>query len=314
MKIYLNLLLILFSILTIQSVNAQISVGVSPPVVDLGMVNRGETKIAKFNIITSSDSDLLVRLEPTMGKAEFFTSVYSNYIYNYSEEDTRSWVSFLSNPVYLAPINLQGTNLKGAREVTFLVTVPENAEPGFHNGYIMMDARSPKESKKQLSIKTVVPLSFLLQVPGEVIRNGKIYDLSVRGYSSDTVYLDVLFQNIGNVTMLVKSGYIEIFDLNDNFIDKVTISGGFVKPGQLKTFNSIWQINESFIPGTYRLEAKMYYSSGYAEKTTLIKLSELPPPPMPKVVEVSKEGVPMWLMILIILLVIGIGYWWYKKS
>lgn len=312
----MNFRIVFFStlafILLSEYVNAQITVGVSPPILDLGEIKRGETKIARFNVITSSEDTLLVSLEATRGKADFFTGDYVNLIHNYSEEDTKQWIEFLTNPVELKPANIQGTTIKNIREATFLLSVPEDAEPGYHNGYVMLNPKVAEDIPRQVTIKTVVPLTILFKVPGDPLREGKIYDITLRGYSRDAAYFDVFFHNTGTVTMLVKSGKIEIFDIFNNSVGNILIPSGYVKPGEIKTFNALWNINDTFIPGTYRLEAEMDYSSGKAEKTSYIQLYEKPSLPTPHVVE-KEEGISMWLIILILLVVIGVAYWWYKK-
>lgn len=313
MNYWITFFAILIFMILSEYVNAQITVGVSPPIIDLGEIEKGETKIARFNVITSSEDTLIVRLEATRGKADFFTGNYVNYIHNYSEEDIKPWIEFLSNPVELRPASIQGTTIKNIREATFLVSVPEDAEPGYHNGYVMLDPRITEDVNKQVTIKTVVPLTILFKVPGDPVREGKIYDITLRGYSRDTAYFDIFFHNTGSVTMLVKTGKIEIFDIFNNSVGSVLIPSGYVEPGQIKTFNALWDINDTFIPGTYRLEAEMDYSSGKAEKISYIQLYEKPSLPAPRIVEKKEEGISIWLVLLILLLVIGVVYWWYKK-
>lgn len=303
--------IILIFIILFKPINAQISVGVSPSIIDLGEVNRGETKIVRFNVITSSEDIIIVSLESTRGKADFFTGNYANLISNYSEEDTKQWIEFLLNPVELKPMNIQGTAIKNIREATFLLNIPRYAEPGYHNSYVMLNPIITDEVKP-ITIKTVVPLTVLFKVPGNVLREGKIYDIALRGYNRDTVYFDVFFHNTGNVTIMVKSGKIDIFDIFNNSVGSVIIPSDYVKPGEVKTFNALWNINETFIPGTYRLEAEMDYSNNKTKKTTYIELYEKPSLPTPRIVE-KKEGIPIWIIILVLLLVIGVVYLWYKK-
>ncbi|MFH8092570.1 MAG: hypothetical protein QXM38_01360 [Candidatus Aenigmatarchaeota archaeon] len=166
---------------------SQVTVGVSPPVLDLGEIKKRETKIAKFNIITSSSDTLLVRMEATRGKADFFTpNNYWQYLSNYSEEDTKTWITFVSNPIELEPVNIPGANVKSMKEVTFLLTVPENAESGYHTAYIMLDPKVAKTTTKPITIRTVFPLTVIFYVPGDAVRDGKIYDTVFAGVSDDT--------------------------------------------------------------------------------------------------------------------------------
>jgi len=286
--------------------SAQVTVGVSPPVLDLGEINRGETKIGKFNIITSTQSTLIVRLEAARGKADFFTpSNYWQYLSNYSEEDTKTWISFVSNPVELEPTNIPGTSIKSAREVTFFLSVPEDAEAGYHTAYIMLDPKSAQQSTKPISIRTVFPLTILFKVPGQAIRDGKIYDTTFLGVSSDTTYFNTVFQNTGTVTMMITSGKIRIYNSSDE-VAVADLPSTYVKPGEIKNIRSL--VNRALPPGEYRLQTIVYFSSGYAEKNSTISITEKPLIAKP----IEKQRFPWW--IIIIILVMLLAYYWYKRD
>ena len=302
------LYLVFLMIITFNFCHAQVTVGVSPPVLDLGEINEGETKIAKFNVITSSQDTLIVRLEAVRGKADFFTpSNYWQYLSNYSEEDTKTWISFLSNPVELEPTNIPGTSIKSAREVSFILSVPEDAEPGYHTAYIMLDPKSAKQTTKPISIRTVFPLTVLFKVPGEALREGKIYDTTLSGTSQDTTYFTTIFQNKGTVTILITSGDIRVYNSSGNQIAVASVPSTYVKPGETKSIRSL--INTALQPGEYKLQTIVYFSSGYVEKNSTINVTEKTPA-APKTIE--KQKFPWW--IIIIIMVMLIAYYWYKRD
>ncbi|MCS7135374.1 MAG: hypothetical protein NZ893_02970 [Candidatus Aenigmarchaeota archaeon] len=301
------LFLTIFS-LFLYSSSAQITVGVSPPVLDLGEVQRGETKIAKFNIITSTSDTLIVRLEAVRGKADFFTpNNYWEYLANYSEEDAKTWIKFLSNPVELEPVNIPGSNLKSAREVTFILQVPENAEAGYHTAYIMLDPKSPKQLIKPITIRTVFPLTILFKVPGEALRGGKIYETMFLGTDKDTTHFNTMFQNTGTVTLLITSGKLNVYSISGDLIATTHLPSTYVKPGELKHIRSL--INQRLPEGEYNVQSIVYFSSDFAEKNSTIKVREF------KAEEEYKERQKFpWILLIIILLVIILAYYWYKRS
>ncbi len=304
MKIYLIFLIIL----SIKIAYSQVTVGVSPPVLDLGEINRGETKIAKFNIITSTQDTLVVRLEATRGKADFFTpNNYWTYLSNYSEEDTKSWITFVSNPVDLEAANIPGTNIKSAREVTFFLSVPENAESGYHTAYIMLDPKVAKQTGKPISIRTIFPLTILFKVPGDAIRDGKIYSTEFQGTSYDTTYFNTVFQNTGTVTILITSGDLRIYNSSGYLVSSGKLPSTYVGPGEIKNIRSL--INEALKPGEYKIQTIVYFSSGYAEKNSTINVSET------QIIYEKKIEKPKfpWI-ILVIILVMMLAYYWYKKD
>lgn len=306
MKYYLILFLILFFIPVTFS---QVTVGVSPPVLDLGEINRSETKVAKFNVITSTQDTLIVRLEATRGKADFFTpNNYWQYLQNYSEEDTKTWISFVYNPVDLEPTSLPGTSIKSAREVTFILKVPEDAEPGYHTTYIMLDPKIPKQITKPIAIRTVFPLTILFKVPGDALRDGKIYETNLAGMSKDITYFNTIFQNTGTVTILVTSGEIRIYNSSDDYIASASLPSTYVKPGETKTIRSL--INMALPEGNYRLQTIVYFSSGFSEKNSTIFVTR---PTVSYEIKEEKEKFPWWLIIIIILVML-FAYYWYKRD
>jgi hypothetical protein len=110
---------------------AQGSVGVSPGTVNLGEVENSSTKLVDFYVISPSEETLLVRLEP-----ERVTLEKSSINENTSEEDITPWVRIINNPVELEPVNETlrtiGGTIKGQRQVSFLIDIPKDAEPGEH--------------------------------------------------------------------------------------------------------------------------------------------------------------------------------------
>jgi len=296
-------------ILLLQLANAQVTVGVSPPVLDLGEIERGESRVARFNVITSTQDTLIVRLEAARGKADFFTpNNYWQYLGNYSEEDTKTWISFVSNPIDLEPANIPNTNIKSAREVSFILSVPEDAEPGYHTAYIMLDPKTPKQSTKPIAIRTVFPLTVLFKVPGEALRSGKIYETALLGVSNDATYFSTIFQNTGTVTILVTSGAVKIYNATNDYIGEAAIPSTYVKPGETKSIRSL--INMPLAEGSYKLQTTIYFSSDYAEKNSTIYVSK-PSAISPEAAEKAKFP---WLLIIIIVLVTIIAYYWYKRD
>jgi ribosome-binding ATPase YchF (GTP1/OBG family) len=76
MKLYAFLLIFLsfFAIFAFNSVaEDRLFVGVSPPIVNLGELERGTTNLVKFYVVTVSEEPLLVYLEPEKGLIEYLS-------------------------------------------------------------------------------------------------------------------------------------------------------------------------------------------------------------------------------------------------
>jgi len=289
------------------SVNAQLNIGVSPPILDLGIINPDSSRIVRFNLLSTSTEVVLTYMTPLNENLDWFKrSDYKNYASNFSEQNIISWVEFISNPVEVKLT--QGGTIKGANEVTFILKVPNDAEPGYHTGMIKLDPMGP-EKKAMLNIKAVVPFIFIFRVPGNAIRDARIIDVVPGDYSRDNLNLKMFVQNTGTVTLQSYKGIIDIFDKNDKKIVTLSTGGNNIKPGETSTFNVLWPVS-NVDEGVYDAKITFDYSTGLVSKNTTIKVTKvhIPTP------QVFKEAyVFPWWVILVLIIIFVIAYFIYKR-
>ena len=68
------LLILIFFIIIISGVDA-ISVGISPYMTNLGVIEPGSSRIVKFNLITGTPETILVYLSSERGDVHVFSSI-----------------------------------------------------------------------------------------------------------------------------------------------------------------------------------------------------------------------------------------------
>jgi len=308
--LFILLLGFLFSLIPTNAVD--FTVGVSPQVVELGETERGTTKIVKFYLVTPSTEPLLVYLEPERGNIDFFgKDKYKNLIFNYSEEDTVSWIEFLKNPVELAPSNetlkTVAGEIRGWREVSFLLNIPNEADPGYHVIKVKPVPSIPSEIVGQAGARVVAitSVSVLFNVPGDAIRDGLILDVTPGNYIGNRLEINTYFQNVGTITIMAK-GYHNFFNSNISIIN-TTSSLETIRPGEVKTLKSFLP-PEAVSFGDYDVYTTVSYTTSQTTKNSTISI---PPPP---VIIVKPEGFPWWLVILVILIIMItiFIYKWYK--
>ncbi len=312
------LTLIIFFLLIIPEYNAQLTVGVSPAILDLGELEPGTSKIARFYLVTSSEEKFFVHMTPTKGDISTFkNSKYKDFVNNYSEEDVSSWVEFLSNPVELKKpqgkqITKAGAPIAGAREIIFILKVPDDAEPGYHSGLINLNPTTFEGAPSMIAIKAVVPLKFVFKILGEATREGKILEISSGSYGLDgRLRINVYFQNTGTVTMGVGPGAASILDERGT-LGSLHTNFNYVEPGETTTFFGFWS-PEDIELGKYNTTAKLDYFTGSAFKQSVIDVYKRPTPPVGKVVE-EKFVFPWWVIALIFIFVVIIALIYYYKS
>lgn len=312
---FLNIIiLILIILIAFPSSRAKaLSVGVSPPVLNLGEIEKGTSKIGRFFIVTISDEELLVQLESMKGNIDFFNNAYKNFVFNYSEEDASGWVEFLRNPVILKPsgeLKTKGGTIKGWREIEFILNVPEDAEPGYHTVMIRPLPKVPTGRGWGVTIRAVTAITFLFKVPGKSIREGKILDTSPGDYVDNSLEVNVFFQNIGTTTIYSRVDSIKIYDEHGREVGFLSSSPGFVKPSETKTFKVLWDVRGLNF-GDYDANTTVCYTTGCTSRQSMIELYVPLPPPM--VVYPPIEKPLLWSTIIIVILILVVTYIIYRQ-
>ena len=302
--------LFIMSILLASSISqaeTQFSVGVSPLVVDIGEVERGSSTASSFFIVTPSDDPLLVSLEPEPGSIDFFKNSYAKLVNEYSEEKADSWVYFFSNPIDLKPgiesIKTTAGNIKGWREISFLLNVPENAEPGYHLFRIKPSPQVPSEFLGPVGARVVslVSVSVLVKVKGEAERKGIILDV-VPSASDKYVEMSNHFKNTGTVTFLAKVTNI-IYDSSGSNIGEFISPPQTVGPGSTAIF-------KTYVPSKY-ISTKEFdvstivdYHTGSTQRNMSLNIPEqaVQVPFQPK----AESSVELIYVVIIIIIIISI--------
>ena len=308
-------LILAFLLLLSESFAQEVSIGVSPGLLDLGEIEKGSSKISRFHVVTPSNKTLLVELSAPYDNPDIFNKEkYKNFISNYSEEDCGSWIKFLENPAELKPTGqtLSVGKIKGWREIIFIVDVPEDAEPGYHTRRITPNVRTPEEPGKGIMIKTLTNVNLIFKVPGTAIRSGKILDVTTGKYIHESLELRVFFQNTGTVTIIPYNGDMKIYDSTGRLVDTLSISGSAVKPGEVGVLTALWDTRNLNV-GDYKVVVTLDIRSDQVSKESVISLYELPKPVLPAAKVVEEAPRFPWFLLLVVGIIIIAAYYFYKR-
>lgn len=300
--VFLSIFMIIFNALPANA--ADYAVGVSPIVINENF-QKGEKRLVKFYLVTPSEDPMLVYMEIENGNKDFFKSGYASYISNYSEENSAGWIRLTSNPVELKPGNetLQttGGQIKGWREINFMVNVPNNAEPGFHVVRIKPMPRVANDISGAVgaNVVSVVAVTLLLNVQGKVARNGVILDV----VPVDVNKLSTYFKNSGTVTMSVKAVQ-KIYDENGDFIAEIYSPISLAKPNEIAILDTQYPFN-SINSTEFTISTAIEYPGGYSSMNSTVTLQKraFRAPP----VQAQSEAIPLWIIILIIVIIVIIS-------
>jgi len=292
-------------------------VGVSPPVVELGVIEPGTSYSVKFNIVTPSEDPLLVKLEVERSNLDFFTSKYANLIGEYSEEDVTGWVSFIENPVQLSVSDNSKPSASGQRlgwrEVSFLLQVPEDAEPGYHSFKINPIPSVPQEIGQGADSRIVAisSVTVIFRVPGEARREGQILDVTQGNYIGSGLQVNTYFKNTGTVTISALAG--QSFTNNGTLWQETRSPTILVKPGETAILSTLMNaVGAEY--GFYKVMTQVTYTTGSVSSESGIVIEEKPAIVLEQ--ERPQEEFPVWLIVVIgVLAVIAISiliYKWYR--
>ena len=297
-------IIIFFVIFSLPSLSQ--SVGVSPVRINLGEVEGGSTKLVNFYIISPSEKTLLVKLEPERPNLD---SIGKDFITNLSEEDISPWIKVINNPVELRPVNetlkTTGGLIRGQREISFLIEIPNNSEPGYH----VIDIKPvPLESPETTApvggrVVAVVSVKVLFDIIGNALRRGIILDTETGNYIGDRLEINNYFQNTGTVTISA-SGTQKIYDKEGNLKEVLFLSKKYIKPREIKAFRGLLPTTGLSL-GDYDVYTVIDYTTGKAEKSSTITLTT--PPPTILAVKAGEEiFIPLLIIIIIVIFVISV--------
>ncbi|MCK5332963.1 MAG: hypothetical protein KAJ24_00485, partial [Candidatus Aenigmarchaeota archaeon] len=307
-KIHLLILIFVVTALPCTAHAArEYQVGVSPPLLDLGILERGEETVAEFFMITSSTEDLLVKLRATRGIPDFFSKqAYSARVDEYSEEDASSWVIFPSNPVVLSPNeNSIGTSsgaLRGWRKINIVIKVPEGAEPGYHLVSIHSAPYVPAGTALGVNIVAVSPVNIIFRVPGDAVRQGQILDLVAGRETVGGRTVNVFFKNTGTVTISARAENVVVYEGNSN-TDKPRFSGQhYILPGSAQALAVVFDSDEISV-GTHEVFSEVDYLTSRASKSADVTFEEvIHAEPSASVIKIPGSSMPWWVFIVPVVL------------
>jgi len=304
-RVLLVLCLVLLTAISAPAYARKLQVGVSPSVLDLGEIERGDSHVASFSILTPSEDSFMVEMSKDMGGIEFFDKKkYMGYVSGFSEQDALDWIDFITNPVYL-DTSIEGSGMKKAETIKFLVNIPEDAEPGYHVFQIAPRPAVSGGGGTGVSIVAVAKLEVLLQVPGQAVRDAEVLDI-LGNREGDKTRIDVYVQNTGTVTISARASSVKVFNLSGDLVGETGTSQEKIAPGEVASLRG--HINEP-LGGDYRVSAVISYSSGESEGEAVVSI--MPSTAAQATGKITEAAIfPWWAAIIIILIVAYGAYRW----
>jgi len=302
--------------LLLSNFSLALSVGTAPGLLNLGDVKPGERVVGMFYILTNAESDMLIQLSSTNPHLTLFMKNGADGFIpkNASEESVIDWVTFPENPVFISSkspgivVRLpSGKTVSANADVEFILQVPKDAEPGYHVGAINLNPQISSTPSGGTSVSTIGITRFYFVfhvIPEPAIRKGKVVNIFAEREMKNIARFDVVFQNIGTVTMTAKLKELKLFDKDNNIV--TVLKGGDKKiPPKTTGILSVFWRSDKIEPGLYTAKVVVDYSTGTISERYNLEIPKaikatLPPKP---------SKFPWWLVVLIVLFVLLLVYW-----
>ncbi len=294
-----------------------LSLGAAPGAMDIGELQPGKQYEVDFYLVTNSENDLVTSLSFLESRKTMFernaTGHYTFIPDEASEEDMKEWLSFLRNVVVVSnkksfPVKFRdGTTVNANEKVTVVLNVPQDAEPGYHTFEAVLSPDVPVKTGGGAGVAMigVTRPFFVFKIPGVAERKGTIDGMAGSRMGNRAV-VDVLFRNMGTVTVSAKISTLNVYDEMGNYVG--TYNGGYIKvpPKSTGIVQVVWPDRDMDKQKTIKVEATVDYVTGQSVKEAMITI---PKGGITAKAEMKAEEFPWWIIILIIGLVLLYYYW-----
>ncbi len=218
--------------------------GVSPIFLPLGNLSKGTSVVGSFFIVTASTDEILVKLDSQRSNIEYFKKPeHSGIVDKVSEEDSSGWAFFPSNPYVLRHTNeslkTSGGSIADWKKVSFVLNVPEDAEPCYHAFHIRPNPYVAEEYGTAVNLVVITAITVIFNIEGKCDINGRVLDIFQNEKSSDgLVNIDVYFQNTGTATVSAHAPSISLYYENGTKIDSKESGYAYVNTGEAKILSA----------------------------------------------------------------------------
>jgi hypothetical protein len=270
----------------------------------MGMLEKDSENIASFRLVTTSSESFLVTLSKEQGSKDFFSMTgYGEYFSNYSEESMMGWIEFFDDYAELESLKEKEGMVGARKDVSFMVNVPEDAEPGYHVFRVKPTPVLSHEDLGQVGTKVVAitSVNFLLNVEGDAIRDGIILDVVSAGVHGGGWRTNTYFQNTGTVTMTARA--IQTMYRDGEVVATSESAKELIGPDSMKSLSVPFSSSE-ITPGDYEVRTTVNFLTGSVSKNSTLTILEPAVPPVKP--EEKPKPFPWFIIILILIVVIAV--------
>jgi hypothetical protein len=300
-----------------------LNIGLAPaPAIDAGEMIPGESKLMDFFIMSDNDDDMLVSINTKDAPRSFFNPKKGRFRYGWSaeessEEGISGWATLMDDSVIVPP-DQELRYLKGGgaayanKKLSVIISVPDDAEPGYHAGFISPYPRmSSQAGGTGLGIITVVEMAYVVNVLGNALRDAEIVGVNLRRDAPERGTVQILVKNKGTVTVSAVADSVRVYDSSNSTILETRSNEFKIGPGDIGTIEVA--LDTRGLEGEYNVHSHVEWLTGEGDIDGVIDIGEYVPPPPGVTGEVVSPvpavAFPLWLVPVILVALAGLVYW-----
>lgn len=214
---------------------------ISPPRLEL-TANPGQQTSATIKLINETDKEaVFYSSAANFTAAEGQEGVPKFYELEEGEDGLAKWFDIEKGPIAIGASE--------TREISFIINVPANADPGGHYAALFFGNEPPGSSGSNVSVAGKIGVLVLLRVSGEIKEGGNLAEFRLKDAKASYDHLPVgfsaLFENSGNIH-LKPQGEITITNLLGMVSEKIPVNkeeiagGRNVLPGTSRHLEAFW--------------------------------------------------------------------------
>lgn len=243
----------------VPAVAAQsMDIGVSPPTIDKGERQPGETFYGEFTVLTDADTDIDISLQTGTGSLRTFRRFKPDAA-AFSAQDCSDCVRYLTGGGTLTEREetLDGGGQETDRWQTakFVVELPEDIEPGHH--LLTLTPQPTATGQGAVSLTSTASVQLFFSVPGDAVRSGKIIGIRADRNVDGEQRVTGTFYNNGTVTVRTAATFTVPASEGEETVSAGTVT---VAPGETATFST--GVDTDLVNGSFPVRLSVDHGTG----------------------------------------------------
>jgi len=241
-------------------------IGIAPSAAKIGEIDPGTRKEITLHI-TANSIDRKFKVNPSYRNplGDLYESETLVDPERVSEQDIKSWIKFDQDEYVIDPsteyqARVGGVIANAVGNVTMIIDVPHDAEPGDHAGRIRPNSKLNTGGRGYgAQVKAVQDFQFSFRVPGPVQRQIQLQDMRAIRTGENSIRVDTFLRNMGTVTTSFRGGDIKVLNSFGEMIGTISVPSARLERGEIERISEEFT-SKKIAGGDYQVTGQVMYN------------------------------------------------------